>query len=421
MSSARAAAGAPRQQQLWKTNEARAQKHGARKTVYWVKARPPAPAGEGPLPSRKAAALRMGPRYEVAATYRGAWHGDLKHGFGTQVYRSGNRYEGEWADGRREGHGTLFVRRGEKLAKVYAGGWAADKRSGLGVQHYRDGSRYEGEWEAGVRHGAGSMWYANGDVYVGAWRDDRRSGTGTLTYASGDVYEGSWAADRREGAGIYFFAAKDKVLDAEWAADVAKCSVYVDAADFFGANDHPQRPVPGAGRADATGDALLARFRGAGAARHKEPLPELGLAGVDALLAGRVAEIQRERAAARELAEVPLRELFADEEIDLLGDIFDRVAAAAAEAAAAKAAAGAGTDQGEGASDRRVPAADLPTMLADAGFPCGGDDASVARILADLDLGPRAASARLAFADFVRAVHLARGGALASPSTERQE
>lgn len=372
------------QQQLWKTNDARANKSGTRRTVYWVKRTPPRPPGERVSAGR----VVGGPNYELSSTYSGAWRDNKKHGFGTQVYRNGNQYDGEWVDGRREGHGTLYVRKGGKLVKVYAGGWVRGRKGGLGVQHFSDDSRYEGEWENGQRHGTGSAWFANGDVYVGDYVEGKRSGTGTMTYANGNIYEGSWLNDMREGAGILYFAAADKVLDAEWAADIARCSVYVDASTFFGSED-----APGGPRADASGEALLARFR-SGAARAKEPLPELGLADVDAVLARRVNQIQEERGAVRELALVRLTELFDADELDILHHVF-RVHC----------------DE-----DGAAAATDLAQLLADAGFPTPADD--VAAMLVDLEIAPeRVASVRLAFSDFVRAVHIARGArAAADPS-----
>jgi hypothetical protein len=52
---------------------------------------------------------------------------------------------------------------------------------GLGANFYANGDRYEGSWRNGQRNGHGTQFYANGDIYVGEWLDDMRSGIGTLT------------------------------------------------------------------------------------------------------------------------------------------------------------------------------------------------------------------------------------------------
>ena len=52
------------------------------------------------------------------------------HGRGVSVYASGNRYDGEWMDG---------------------------KINGVGVLTYSDGDRFEGDWKDGKMHGKGKL------------------------------------------------------------------------------------------------------------------------------------------------------------------------------------------------------------------------------------------------------------------------
>jgi hypothetical protein len=53
-------------------------------------------------------------------------------------------------------------------------------RQGAGMYFYKTGDKYQGEWAADSRMGRGRMEYANGDVYDGEWLDDRRHGMGIL-------------------------------------------------------------------------------------------------------------------------------------------------------------------------------------------------------------------------------------------------
>ena len=91
--------------------------------------------------------------------FEGEWVDDKAHGFGTFVWRSGNKYEGQWLDNRITGTGTLT---------------------------YASSDRYEGEFRSGRFHGRGVYTYSDGDVYDGEWQEDLRSGKGRMTFASGD-------------------------------------------------------------------------------------------------------------------------------------------------------------------------------------------------------------------------------------------
>jgi hypothetical protein len=88
----------------------------------------------------------------------------------------GDIYEGEWANGQIERHGTA------KMSYYH----------GLGEYDV-----YEGEFSAeGNRHGFGKMAYGHGhkknDVYEGHWAEGNRHGFGKMTYENGVVYEGNW-------------------------------------------------------------------------------------------------------------------------------------------------------------------------------------------------------------------------------------
>lgn len=148
-----------------------------------------------------------------------------------QVFPSGEKYEGQWGDGLRNGEGTLWVPTGSarRLRKLYVGGWKDDKRHGRGTCFFKDGEFFQGSWDQGKMHGQGTLRYGNGDLYIGEWHDGQRSGQGTLNKANGDCYEGFWLADKREGTGSYFYAASGKVFVGEWANDLPRAGVYTQA------------------------------------------------------------------------------------------------------------------------------------------------------------------------------------------------
>ena len=69
-----------------------------------------------------------------------------------------DRYEGDWANDRRDGFGVQYWRDSAR----YVGGWRNGTKSGTGVYHYADGERNEGEWANGELNGYGVRWDAQG-------------------------------------------------------------------------------------------------------------------------------------------------------------------------------------------------------------------------------------------------------------------
>lgn len=50
---------------------------------------------------------------------------------------------------------------------VYEGEWLGNLRDGYGVQIWTDGARYEGEWRKNKAHGKGKFFHIDGDTYDG--------------------------------------------------------------------------------------------------------------------------------------------------------------------------------------------------------------------------------------------------------------
>eukprot|EP01022_Parablepharisma_sp_SALTPOND_P004605 TRINITY_DN120618_c0_g1_i1.p5 TRINITY_DN120618_c0_g1~~TRINITY_DN120618_c0_g1_i1.p5 ORF type:complete len:148 (+),score=20.30 TRINITY_DN120618_c0_g1_i1:406-849(+) len=56
---------------------------------------------------------------------------------------------------------------------VYKGQWLGQMRHGYGVQVWPDGARYEGNWRYNKAHGKGKFFHVEGDVYEGDWVEDK--------------------------------------------------------------------------------------------------------------------------------------------------------------------------------------------------------------------------------------------------------
>jgi hypothetical protein len=91
---------------------------------------------------------------------------------GTFTLYGGDKYVGEFRDGKRTGQGTHFY-----LANL-------------------KGDKYVGEFRDGKRHGQGTYTFASGNKYVGEFRDNKVHGQGIFTFADGrPSQEGFWEND----------------------------------------------------------------------------------------------------------------------------------------------------------------------------------------------------------------------------------
>mgnify|MGYP000883665321 CR=1 FL=1 len=98
--------------------------------------------------------------------------------YGTQKWKTGEQYSGQWKIGKYHGNGTLI--------KFYNG-----KRKTM-----------KGQWHFGEMGGHGTCQYADGSFYVGNWANNYRSGNGKHTFKTGGYYDGEWLRDSKHGTGI---------------------------------------------------------------------------------------------------------------------------------------------------------------------------------------------------------------------------
>lgn len=102
----------------------------------------------------------------------------------------------------------VVVTRLEDADGVYVGEVDDDSEQpqphGRGERVWADGDRYVGEWSNGRYHGRGEYYWANGNIYAGAFKEDKRSGRGTLNFTNGDRYEIEYLNDQRHGSGVLY-------------------------------------------------------------------------------------------------------------------------------------------------------------------------------------------------------------------------
>ena len=109
---------------------------------------------------------------------------------GTTTSANGNKYVGEFKDGKLNGQGTVTSDKGD----IYVGEWKDGKLNGQGTYTFASGNKYVGEFKDGKRNGQFTATYSNGTKYVGEFKDEKRNGQGTLYASNGSITnQGIWA------------------------------------------------------------------------------------------------------------------------------------------------------------------------------------------------------------------------------------
>jgi hypothetical protein len=138
--------------------------------------------------------------------YEGEWLDDLRHGTGIMYYRTGNVYRGGWRYGKQHGQGQMMW---YTKNEVYMGGWKEGLQDGKGEHvwfidvnngtQFQTQNRYKGGWSRGLKEGNGVFEYADGSKYSGEWANDKKDGEGTYVYPDGKSYVGTFKEDRMMG------------------------------------------------------------------------------------------------------------------------------------------------------------------------------------------------------------------------------
>ena len=86
--------------------------------------------------------------------------------------------------------------------KIWLRGWTNCQ----GTFTFANGDKYVGEFKDGKYHGQGTATYADGGKYIGEFKDGNKNGQGTYIYANGNTYVGEFKDDERNGQGVFYAA-----------------------------------------------------------------------------------------------------------------------------------------------------------------------------------------------------------------------
>ena len=131
----------------------------------------------------------------------GCIKGDCKNGYGATTYPNGEKYVGNFKDGKYDGYGAITYSYGAK----YVGNFKNGERNGYGTYTWSNGNKYVGNFKDGERNGYGTYTYSNdfNPKYVGNSKDGKYDGYGTLTYSNGAKYVGNFKDTWISGYGTY--------------------------------------------------------------------------------------------------------------------------------------------------------------------------------------------------------------------------
>ena len=113
----------------------------------------------------------------MTSSYEGEFKNGMRWGEGTQSYKDGSVYTGEWVKHRKEGKGVLD--RSKMHEFVYTGFWKADEMNGQGVfqtmyeEEGADNWTFSGTFLNGQKHGEGVLKFrSDGSWIKGRWVHD---------------------------------------------------------------------------------------------------------------------------------------------------------------------------------------------------------------------------------------------------------
>ena len=98
-------------------------------------------------------------------------------------YENGNKYIGQFVNGKREGYGIMYFADGGK----YEGNWKKGLAEGKGIEYYQNGDRFEGGYHEDEEHGQGVYYFKNGDRIMGDYINGKKVGKHVKLSANGEV------------------------------------------------------------------------------------------------------------------------------------------------------------------------------------------------------------------------------------------
>ena len=164
----------------------------------------------------------------------GMWRRDKFNGWGREIKKNGDIYEGKFVNGQLNGKG-IYKNNNNKT--TYIGDFLNSKRHGKGefysndfhykgdfydnkfegkgkIEIYKEGE-YEGDFKDNLFEGKGMLKWKDGRFYIGELSKGKMNGYGEETNTDGSIYKGNFVDGVKEGHG-QFISPEGKTFDVEF-------------------------------------------------------------------------------------------------------------------------------------------------------------------------------------------------------------
>ena len=126
----------------------------------------------------------------------GTWINDRFQGWGREIRKNGEIYEGKFVNNILNGKGKYKY--GNTL---YIGDFVNYDRHGKG-ELFTENYHYIGDFDTNRFHGKGRIEIYDKGIYEGDFKNDEMTGYGIFKYDNGEFYEGNFVEGKKEGKGI---------------------------------------------------------------------------------------------------------------------------------------------------------------------------------------------------------------------------
>lgn len=167
------------------------------------------------------------------AIYTGNFLNSKPAGQGTMDYGGGDKFEGNFTDGKENGKGILY-KKNVAISATYTNGKLQINTTTVGVgantpkidgcikgdcyngygelQFFASGNIFKGNFENGTLQGAGSFYFKEGNVLKANYNDGKPV-SGELTYSTGEVFTGIFNVDGSPKTGKYAMNSQGDVVE----------------------------------------------------------------------------------------------------------------------------------------------------------------------------------------------------------------
>lgn len=153
------------------------------------------------------------------AEITGTFIDGVVHGNGSEVWKDGTTFEGNYVHGQKTGFGKMFwYDENGKVSESYEGEFVENNFHGKGTYKWGKKKSYTGQWRDGKMNGEGEFFWKDGRTFKGSFNGDLKEGYGEFQWIDGRCWKGDWVKGEKHGFGLSIDSAGVERLG-EWKND----------------------------------------------------------------------------------------------------------------------------------------------------------------------------------------------------------